>query len=237
MFNIFRKPQPKFPSTLEFYTYNNWKFIKRVPVKSKGKTFFLETMPDAKWKQTNGITIISDGRMAPLGTHDYFMWGMPNLFEGSEMNVTKRKQGLGLGELLRLASIIQMKENGIEKMIMESVPSAMPFHIKYRLTPNITEKKDLIKALKKISSSEYSVGSFPQEAEKILEDIAKKGFSLKYFKEVNSLIAKYIRGNAKRWSEAEIDMQMPMCLTKSDIKKYASFYNKLFKKHEIDYKI
>lgn len=235
MFNIFRKPQLKFPSTLEFYTYNNWKFIKRVPVQASGKTFFLETMPNIE--HPNSITIITDKHYSPIGTHDYQMQNFPNILDGNEMTIVDKKQGLGLGEILRLASIIQMKENGLEKMTMDSIPSAMPFHIKYRLTPNLTEEKDLIKVLKKMSSNEYSVGSFPQEAEKILEDIAKKGFSLKCFKEVNSLIAKYIRGNSKRWSEVGIDMQIPMCLTRSDIKKNASFYNKLLKKHEIDYKI
>ncbi len=237
MFNIFRKPQPQFPSKLEFYTYNNWKFIKRTPVKSAGKTFFLHSMHDEKDTMTNGITIITDKHYNPIGTHDYLMSNMPSLLDGYEMDVIKKKQNMGLGELLRLASIIEMKENGIEKIVMESVPSAMPFHIKYKLAPNITEPKDLLKALKKISSSTHSVGTFPKEAKNILDDIAKNGFSLKYFKEVNSLIAKYIRGNAGRWAETKINMQMPMCLTKSDVKKYASFYNKLFKKHEIGYRI
>lgn len=237
MFNIFRKFQPHFPSNVKFNTYDNLKFIKRMPVKSSEKTFFLEAIPDKIGKSTNGITFITDRHYNVLAYHDYFMKHSPNCFEGSDMIVIDKMQGLGLGELLRLASIIEMKENGIEKIVMESVPSAMPFHIKYKLTPNITEPKDLLKALKKISSSTHSVGTFPKEAKNILDDIAKNGFSLKYFKEVNSLIAKYIRGNAGRWAETKINMQMPMCLTQNDVNKYASFYNKLFEKHGIDYRI
>ncbi len=236
MFNIFRKPQPKFPSTLEFYTYNNWKFIKRVPVQASGKTFFLETMPNKE--HPNSITIITDKHYNPIGTHDYQMQNIPNILDGNEMAVVEKKQGLGLGEILRLASIVEMKENGIDKIIMESVPSAMPFHIKYKLTPSICIKNDLINVLKKIASSEYSVGTFPEEAAKILSDMLKNNFgNCNYYGEVNSLVAKYIRGNAGRWNVTKLDMQMPMSLTRSDVKKYASFYNKLFKKHGIDYKI
>lgn len=235
LFNIFRRQNLQFPSKFEFYTYNDWKFIKRVPVKSSGKTFFLETMPNGN--RSSAVTIITDKRYNDYGMHDYDFYRIPSVLDGNNMEIQSEKRGLGLGELLRLASIVEMKENDIEKIAMKSMPSAMPFHIKYKLMPNINDTTDLENVLKKISLSDNSVGDFQQDAKKILNDISRNGIEQKHFKEVNSLAAKYIRANADRWKDTELDTSLPMCLTKSDVKKYASFYNELFKKHEIDYRI
>ena len=235
MFSIFRSPKPTFPSKLEFYTHNNLKFIKRVPVQSSGKTVFLETMPNGK--NFKGITFITDKHYNIIGHHDYIM---KNCLDGIFMDIDNKKQHMGFGELLRLASIIEMNENGLDKIRMISIPNAMPFHIKYKFMPEIDDMKTVFKVLKSIAANKSSVGNVPQEAEKILNSIEKNRLAnkqLNCLEEVSSLVAKYVRGNAKRWNETKLSADIPMSLIKSDVKKYASFYNKLFKKHGIDYTI
>ena len=58
----------------------------------------------------------------------------------------------GLGEILRLSSIIEFKENGIKTLEVESYPNAIPFHLKCRLKPNLTTSYTTLKILNNIKN-------------------------------------------------------------------------------------
>ena len=58
---------------------------------------------------------------------------------GFDINVTPkyRNRNLGLGELLRLSSIMMILENGVNEFEIYSKPEAIYFHSKYKFIPAI----------------------------------------------------------------------------------------------------
>ena len=240
MFNFFLPRKPSLPAKIEFYKYDNLKFIRRLPVKTDNqKIVYLETLPNSD--MANAQTILTNKNFDILGSHEYDMFDSLNLMDGCYMDVMPKHQKQGLGEILRLVSLIEMKENNLQKIKISSMAQALPFHTKYKFKPDFNFDVLAIKnILKEISEARNSVDNFAAVAKQMLNDINKNAFITSkhnYFKEVDSFILKYARANSRRWDSDKLQSQVPMVLTEKDVKHYASYYNKLFKKHEIDYRI
>lgn len=240
IFNIFKSAPHSFPSKLEFATYDNLKFIKRVPVKTNNdKVVYLESLPNKDF--SNSQTLITNRWFNILGVHEYDMFQSLDSLEGYTIDVVNKKQKQGIGEILRLASLIEMKENGIKEIRIKSIPKALLFHLKYKFKPSLNNQSQLIKnVLTDISKDNGADKTFSETAEKLLNDINKNGFNNRsqgYYGMINSFILQYAQGNSQRWRDTLIHNQIPLILTESDVKKHASFYNSLFKKHGLDYTI
>lgn len=240
MFNFFLPRKQNLPAKIEFYKYDNLKFIRRIPVKDNNqKIVYLETLPNLDLG--NSRTVLTNKHFDILATHEYDMFGSFSLLDGHNMDVMPKHQKQGLGEILRLASLIEMKENGLKKIKIESMAQALPFHIKYKFMPDLNyDVLTIKKILKEISEAKNSIGNFAETAYKMLKDINQNAFineKHNYFKEVNSFIVKYARANSRRWDKDKLHSQIAMMLTEKDVKHYASYYNKFFKKHEIDYRL
>lgn len=154
-----------------------------------------------------------------------------------ETKLCHRRQGIG--EIMRLASLIELKENNIKGIDIYAISTAIPFHLKYKFKPNITTKKDALTTLGKIENNQVAQDWHKKTAKNLTKEIKNIHYSIlntKLAERVNNFIESYIKQHLYGWKEAKFD-DIPMILTSDKIKQCAGFYNKLFKKHGIDYQI
>lgn len=169
-----------------------------------------------------------------------------------------RKKGTGIGEILRLGSIIEMMENGIKKLDIVSKDSAIFFHSKYKFEPTVTifdERNRLLKCV----ASDTAFEDLSKEAQKLLVKIenthsGKEQRALS--KDANQLLTAYTKqvlaeknkavlANPQNASEISAEVlkkhsmnwTMQMTLTDEKIFENREFFNGLFQKHGIDYSV
>lgn len=239
MFKIFNFHKPILPSKPEFYEYNNIKFIRRMPVKAGERIVYLNSLPNNG--DSTGITFVTNKHSNPLGTHTYDIYPEMNYMYGDYMEVTSRSnRKRGYGEILRLASLMEMKENNINDIKIIAYSQAVPFHLKYRFKLNLKDKGDVTSILNEIIKNNLSMRGFKEKAAKLLQNSYKQdnvAEGAEYLKDVNKLVKDYVMQNIFRWESAKFNRGVPMILDSTTVKSNADFYNKLFKKHGIDYKI
>ncbi len=154
------------------------------------------------------------------------------------MKTVEGKRNLGLGASMHLLGIIELLENDYDYLKLYSISSAVPFHAKFGYKPDAKRWEDGL-ALNMESISEEKdprLWQFAFRAKTLIlscdNDCVRKG---------NILLAEYIRAASKIKSKEEMENLLPigttMKLSKSSIMKHKQFYNKLFKKYDIDYKI
>lgn len=239
MFKLFNFHKPLLLSKPEFYEYNNIKFIKRMPVKAGERVVYLNSLPNNG--DSTGITFVTNKHSNPLGTHTYDIYPEMNYMYGDYMEVvssSNRKRGYG--EILRLASLMEMKENNIKDIKIMAYPQAVPFHLKYRFNLYFKGKDEITNILKDIINNNASVKGFKEKAAKLLQNVHKcdnVDEKAEFHREVNKLVKDYVMQNRFRWESAKFDKGVPMTLDLPTVKSNADFYNKLFVKHGIDYKI
>ncbi len=155
-----------------------------------------------------------------------------------------RQKGVGIGEMLRLSSIILILKNRIQEFEIFSKPEAIYFHNKYKFTPAIKNFLERDYALKSIiKNCAKKNPDFKTEAEILL----KKGLNNKNPEvqrnlciQTNELLKKYLETISQIKNEYKahpFDFGMRMILHTEDIFKNQDFFNNLFKKHKIDYQI
>lgn len=135
----------KLSASVEFIENNSRKFLKRMPVLAKNNVVYLESHP--RKSSTYSETAIYNSFNDKLAFHNYDVYNMVGEMDGSYMQTELPYRHHGLGEILRLASIIEMKENNINKMTIFSMPEAIKFHYKYGFRPNIGISSDIMKTL------------------------------------------------------------------------------------------
>ena len=161
-----------------------------------------------------------------------------------EIEKEYRQKGFKFGEILRLSSIIGIMENNISEFEIHSKPTAIYFHSKYKFEPAITQFEERDKTLLAIiTNSKKGYEDFKKEAEKLLEkayldknDETQRRLCV----DTNSLTKKYIQKILETKSEYKNHPFLHgirMILTKDEIIKNKSFFNNLFIKHNINYKI
>ena len=180
-----------------------------------------------------------------LGFEHYTHFNNTNYMTGLLINVIPeyRRKNYYLGEILRLTSIIQMLENNIKTFSIVSKDSAIYFHSKYKFQPSVISFHDRNKLLDTIT--EDTTPNFQDLALKgkeLADKIKAEKSSLKQrilSMEANELFTQYIN---RTLSEKNIDAHrfhwsMSMTLEQKDILKNKDYFNGLFAKHNIDYKI
>ncbi len=149
-----------------------------------------------------------------------------------------------LGEILRLASIIEILENKIKNFIIYSKNTAIYFHSKYNFKPAITSFEERDYALESIINNKTSsYDDIVEKAKKLLqysklEKAPEKQREL--CRETNLLLEEYIK---KVLSEKDAYKKHPfrrgiqMVLTDDTIRDNRVFFNTLFENHGINYTI
>ena len=157
---------------------------------------------------------------------------------GVSVKTSEPHRGQHLGEISSLATIITMLRNGLKEINLFSLDSAILFHSKYKFEPNITEARPAVVILKQIQCSK--IEDFKTKAQKILVDFKENKNEEELCRATNKLMSEYIaktqttaKSNPNFYRYMSVDMQ----LTKENILKNKDFFNALFAKHDIDYKI
>ena len=222
---------------------NTYKILKETPVKYKNGTGYIKTTTEKEFdsKDTLRINIvITDKKKLLLGRYKYTINKSTAIINRGFIETYFPHRRSGLGEILRLSSIIEFKENGIKTLDIDALPDAIPFHLRCRLKPNLTGSYLTLRILKKIKNNPKVQPYYHQVAEKLFKKIKNENSELldNYTRKfVNKFIENYTKQHLHNWEETKIEPILPMVLTESKLKQFAGFYNKLFKKHGINYKI
>lgn len=238
-FNPFAsKPvKPSFPSAVDIRDFNGRKYIRKMPVQAKDSIVYLESFPTNNSTLARTAVYDSYNSRNPIAFHDYDIYNMLKDFSGSfmETDINRRKQGLG--ELLRLASIIEMKENELTANKIFSKPEAVMFHYKYGFRPAVKDDSVSKKVLNDILGKTGD-DDIKQRADNLINAICKNGYiDETQCTQTNDIITDYIKRNVQKGLMPEFGEGFDMVLTDKDIKANAGFYNRLFEKHQIDYSV
>lgn len=188
------------------------------------------------------VTELIDSNGNKLGSDIFGLSNEKDIFNYN-IEIENPHKGKGLGELLRLTTIIEMIENKVEQIRLYSKNTAIYFHSKYKFEPNIKSFSHRNEALKNISNNKI-FKPFAQNASEILEKIEKTDMfdydkQCEHSRQANSIIKQYIQEvlQSKKQKELPFDIGFDMKLTKESILKNLDFFNNLLKKHGIDYQI
>lgn len=206
---------------------------------------FLETKRQIR-NPNNITTFLKDKFDNIIGTEDLsYEKNSPNIV-GLFIQVIPmlRQQNLGLGEILRLSSIIFMIENKIKEMEIFSKAEAVYFHSKYKFEPEIKsfdERNYALKSIIKNCQNEFE--EIKLEAINIVKKVASDKSAenqRNLCKETNILLKEYIQeilAKKDKYKSHPFDFGFRMILNTNDILDNKIFFNNLFKKHKIDYEI
>ena len=100
------------------------------------------------------VSEIVNSEQNVLGSEVFDLFPEKNMIFGYDISVKPANRGKGLGELLRLASIIEMIENKVEEFKIYSKNSAVYFHSKYKFTPDFNTFSYRDEAIRNISNKE-----------------------------------------------------------------------------------
>lgn len=157
-----------------------------------------------------------------------------------------RQKSFKIGEQLRLASIIDMQENNIDNFGIHSVNSAIYFHSKYKFIPWIKRFEHKISALNSIiNNTTPETQEFAQSAQKLIKELSNETpftEQSKLNEKINNLLKTYITRimsspDPNNYKKYPFSFGMDMVLTRENVFLNKDFFNALFAKHGIDYKI
>lgn len=158
-----------------------------------------------------------------------------------------RQKGYHLGEILRLSSIIMILENKIKSFEIFSLPEAIFFHKKYKFDPNIIDETTMKFFLTDTIDNCQKKKNFQdiyKEANYILNSSPKQkdqnNSPLDLINKTNELMKKYfdkVLNKKGEYKHHHFRFGLQMQLSQENILKNKDFFNKLFKKHKIDYVI
>lgn len=164
-----------------------------------------------------------------------------------EVHPEYRQKGFNFGEVLRLSSIMMILENKIKNFEIFSKHTAIYFHSKYKFEPAIVQFKERNSALESIiknckDNKDYQ--EFYSEAKDLLEKANQQNSDAeaqrRLCKDTNKLLKRYISKVFQKKDEYKkhpFTSGITMKLTLDNINTHKSFFNDLFEKHSIDYKI
>lgn len=249
-FNLFRNfwnrttltstPDLRFKDVLS--QSNTYKILQKTPFKYENGSGYIRTSTNST-KSPNALRInteITDKKHSILGFYEYTINKSTETTNHGYIETAKTKRRNGLGEILRLSSLIEFKENGIKTLELEAFPAAIPFHLKCKLKPNLTTSDKTLKILNDIKNNPNVSPYYSKTAELLAQAIELKN-TISLDKETRKIVNKFIESFTKQhihnWKNAKFKQLLPMILTECRLKQFADFYNKLFKKHGINYKI
>ena len=193
----------------------------------------------------NGFkTEIFDSNNKLLGYDLFDMSKDDSIFE-YDITVLPEHRGKGLGELMHLTLFSQMIENNVNKIDLHSKPTAIYFHAKHGFEPNIKSFDQRQSSLETIAKNQLPNGDvFISKAEKILKEIGKP-LSLtfednqKYTLQTNALIKEFIAKVLSIDAQDKVKFKsgIDMKLMKDTLLERAEYFNSLFKKQGLPFKI
>lgn len=148
-------------------------------------------------------------------------------------------ESFGLGTCMHLTNIIEMLENNIDTIKLNSAPSAIPFHTKFGYYPVGDWEHELFLNVNRIKYNDIpELQDYSKQADFIISGNcsyqAKKLLG-------NKILNNYTIAASKILSKPEQQglfiHSVHMELTKDKVLKNKDFYNNLFKKYCIDYQI
>lgn len=156
-----------------------------------------------------------------------------------------------VGELLRLSSIITMIENKMKEMEITSLKSAVFFHAKYKFVPDITQISSAKKILSDVivNTADAFLGlntdalRINKMALALLDKVNNAKNTDEYealCRDISQVTDNYLKTVIQKkglHKLQSIEAAIPMKLTTDEICKNKTFFDKLFEKHGIDYKI
>lgn len=235
LFNIFVRRQPQLGKSVTFSKGYNRLYINNLPVKSNDEVLLLEAFPTDS--EVSAQTVVKNLKKQECGRHEYKLWLQNREFSGEYIEVYPPFRNQRLGELLKLASIIEMKANNLDKITLYSLPEAIKFHAKFGFTPNIKSSDPISLILKEITEK----NQFSDLSEQSLQML--KGLSGKFhlisgdeMKNINNFFSVYIKRCISE-NTPVFNKKIAMILTEKSINKNADYYNNLFEKHEINFKV
>ena len=174
-----------------------------------------------------------------LGKYDYLIDNQDRTINYGYIETSHGNRRRGIGEILRLTSLIMLKENNLNTIKLEAFSEAIPFHFKYKFSPDLELKKTAESILSEIKYKPFVSNSFREKAKRLITQILSDDnfLSPKNRHDVNQFIENYIKKNLSNWQDAKFSENLPMELSINKINENAEFFNKLFKKHSIDYTI
>ncbi len=144
----------------------------------------------------------------------------------------------GLGTCMHLINIIEMLENNINTIHLNALPTAASFHAKFGFYPDGKWNEGLSENIKELWL--YAGDEFDDLASKA-KILLNSNNSDTLSDEGNKLLYKYLRRANKILSKEEqmnlLRNSIHMKLTKETVLKNKDYYNSLFKKYNIDYRI
>lgn len=239
-----------------FEEKNGFKYVKElIALDSLGQNeIMIKSIPPFYDNAVAKTVVCGKTNFVEYASHTYIINKEQKLFEGLSIETHKEARAHGYGEILRLISIIHMKENNLVKNTIDALSNAIPFHFKYGFRPDFSGhidfrqpfvKKEYLdpieyirETLSLLITDKKSKKSFINSA-KHLQNIFEEKNALKSHEinKLDALVYHFIRKQAKNWNEHLLIDNFPMKLEMKNIEKNAKFYNQLFKKHGINYKI
>ncbi len=166
---------------------------------------------------------------------------------GFDMRVADeyRRKSFRIGELLRLASIMEMLENKASHIKICSKDTAVYFHGKYKFEPAITSFDERNKVLQSIIDDEsVNFQDLNQKAENLLHEALTTTDNPPNQRDLcvrtNELAKEYIERallEDKPEKKHPFKYGLYMILKSDTVKQFKDFFNKMFEKQGIDYKI
>ncbi len=169
-----------------------------------------------------------------------------NIF-GFFINVSKdyKKSKFRFGELMRLLSVMEMNENKANHIKIYSKDTAVYFHAKYKFVPSIISFEARDKSILTVANDPSpAFVDLAEEAKNLYQSIERTKDDLEAHrnlcKPVNALVQRYIERALKEPNPEKnhpFTWGMDMILTKEKVQENKEFFNTLFEKRGIDYKI
>lgn len=255
LFNINRAPKLKEP---EFDTINGKRVIKNLTaLNNQNQPVSLHTKFGNNYSQNPSFAteIFAENTPSPIAFNNFWISEEFGTLNGGMMSVKDFTQrGKGYGELLRLASIIDLQENYLDRISIFALSEAIPFHNKYKFKPSLPFQKELSEdLLLKISKQEHpELVKSKVAAINLLEEIHNAGLIFnantynRFTKSVNKLISEYLKTVETKklnWNPtrenngATFKTDIEMTLNVEDLFLNKEFFNEKFKKRGIDYEI
>ena len=238
--NIYRKAEPKLNQTM----------VQNIPQIKTTNRYLGEifTTSERSLSSPRNITTFLKNKLGKiLGSEDFNLETENGKATGLMISVEPeyRQKDYRLGEILRLASIMMLLENKIKEFEIFSKNTAIFFHSKYKFEPSIMTFSERSHALNDIienCKNKVEYEDIYKEASKLQkrELIETSPASQRELRtEVNNLLKLYIKRVAKKkdYNSHPFRFGMRMTLTEENIKENKDFFNELYKKHGIDYKI
>ena len=162
-----------------------------------------------------------------------------------KINPDYRQKNHRFGEILRLFSVMEMIENGSKDLKIVSKDTAVYFHSKYKFVPNFIEfrrRDELLRGIIEDKSPEFK--HIAEDAGELLSKAFSKAddkpFQRQLTIQANDIVRRYIE-LALQKPEPQKNHPLKACfemiLTRENVIRNKEFFNTLFTKHGIDFKI